>query len=100
MAEQISKNEKIFATLSYCWVLCLIPVFFGKTSSFVKFHAKQGLVLLICWFVASLLSWIPVIGQLAVLILAIAAIFGIKKVLQGEEWEMPVLGKYAKQIKL
>jgi fumarate reductase subunit D len=97
---QISKNERMFAALSYVWVLCLIPVFFGKKRPFVEFHARQGLVLLILWLVVSLLSWVPIVGQLAVLVLLIVSIIGVVKTMKGEEWEIPVLGKYARQIKI
>lgn len=96
----ISKNDKILASVSYLWIFCLIPLFFGKRSEFVKFHARQGMVLLICWFVVSILTWLPIIGQLAVLVLLIVSIIGIVKTMKGEEWEIPVLGKYARQIKI
>ncbi len=117
---QISKNEKMFAALSYVWVLCLIPVFFGRKfrasprldqgqrlsakaneeSAFVEFHARQGLVLLVCWLAVSLLSWVPLVGQLAVFLLFVISVVGIVKTMKGEEWEIPILGKYARQIKI
>jgi uncharacterized membrane protein len=111
MAEnQISKNEKILASLSYCWIFCLVPLFFEKKfripgnantgSAFVRFHAKQGLILLVVWLVVSLLSWIPFIGQLAVFVLIVFSILGFIKTIKGEEWEMPLIGRYARQIKI
>ena len=40
-------SENVYAILSYLWILCLIPVLMKKEDEFVKFHAKQGLMLFI-----------------------------------------------------
>lgn len=55
------EQNKIIALLSYLWLLCLVPLLLKPKSKFCKFHAKQGLVMCIAWF----LSWIPFIGWLA-----------------------------------
>jgi uncharacterized membrane protein len=56
--------------------------------------------LAVLWFFGGLIFWIPVIGWLAALTLAIASVVGFFKALQGEMWEMPVIGQYAKKIDL
>ncbi len=85
------------AALSYLGILVLIPLLSGaKNDPFVKFHIKQGLVLLICWVVGSFLIWIPIIGQLFVgLPLLILFIIGLVNALSGKESELPVVGKFA-----
>lgn len=98
---QISKNDRILASISYLWIFCLIPMFFNRNDSeFVRFHAKQGLVLLFSWLVVSLLAWFPILGPLAVLALLIFSILGFLRAIQGEEWEIPWIGRYARQIKI
>lgn len=98
-----SKDVRILAAIGYLWILCLLPLLGKKESQFAQFHGKQGLVLTIASFVVGLVVWIPLIGFFAWLCgigLIALAVTGIRKSLQGKYWEMPLLGKYAKQIKL
>lgn len=94
----LSINKKL-AILSYCWVLCFVPILFSR-DEFVRFHAKQGLVLFFVEVVLILIAWIPVIGWLLTVIVVILAILGIKSVLNGEKWEMPYINNLSKKIKL
>ena len=41
------QNNKTMAILAYIGILVLIPIFAAKESKFARFHANQGLVLLI-----------------------------------------------------
>lgn len=102
------EENKVVAALGYLWILCLIPLLGKKDSKFAQFHGKQGLVLtvvsVILWVVGMILVFIPVIGWLIILVawltVLVLAITGIIKALNGEYWEMPILGEYAKKIKL
>lgn len=98
-----SKDLRILAAIGYLWILCLLPLLSKKDSEFVQHHAKQGLVLTIASFAVGLIWWIPIIGFFASLCgigLIVFAVMGIRSALEGEYWEMPMLGKYAQQIKL
>lgn len=100
--EKMSKkvaNKNGLAALSYLWVLCLVPLL-GSKDEFVKFHAKQGFVLFIIEVGLALVGWIPVIGWLASLIVAIVAIIGLIKALNGEKWEIPYVYDWSKKIKI
>ncbi len=102
------EDNKVIAAIGYLWILCLIPLLGKKDSKFAQFHGKQGLVLtvisVILWVVGFVLMFIPVIGWLILFVawitLIVLAVMGIIKALNGEYWEMPVLGEYAKKIKL
>ncbi|MBU0769334.1 MAG: hypothetical protein KJ687_09610 [Proteobacteria bacterium] len=103
MTEQKEVQEgKIFAVLSYLWILCFIPLLFKKENKFALFHAKQGLVLFICEIALWIVGIIPVLGWLisivGSLICGIFALIGIIQALMGNEWKMPVLGDYAEKI--
>lgn len=93
-------EDSLLAALSYVWILCLVPLFLRRDSSFVQHHAKQGLLL----FAVEIVGWpifgIPVIGWFLGLVVLVLAITGFVKALSGEEWNMPFLGKYAKKINL
>lgn len=89
------------SALAYLGILVLIPFLTdAKKDPVVKFHIKQGFVLLILevigWFVNRIpyLGW-PV-GALISLVTLILAIIGIINVVNGHEKELPLIGQYAK----
>lgn len=97
-------ENKLLAAVGYLGVLCLIPLLAKKDSAYCQFHGKQGLTIFIVWLVLWVCNIIPTFGQLiwalGSVVLVVLIILGIVHALNGEEWELPVLGKYAKQIKL
>ena len=94
-----ARDHRVTAALSYVLLLFLIPMT-KKDSAFCQFHAKQGIALFVTWIVVSFCAWIPFIGWAAWLSLLIINVMAIVKTLNGESWELPILAKYAKQIKL
>ncbi|MFA6447758.1 MAG: hypothetical protein WCW31_05945 [Patescibacteria group bacterium] len=86
------EENKVIASLSYIWILFLVPLLTKKDSKFSKEHAKQGLILFIVWIVTSLVIWIPIIGQLLGLAILIVNIIAFVKCLMGEFWEIPLIG--------
>lgn len=99
-----SSDDKGMALLSYLFLLCLIPLLTKKDSNFVQFHAKQGLVLVIAWFINWIIFMIPIlgwiIGFLGNLLLLGLSIMGIVNVVQGKKEELPFIGKYGRKINL
>jgi uncharacterized membrane protein len=95
-----AQENKIVALFSYIWILFLIPLLAKRDSKFCQFHAKQGLVLFVIDLIASLFVWIPVIGQILMLLLAIISIIGIVKVLNGEYWKIPYIYDWSEKIKI
>lgn len=96
------------AAIGYVFILCFIPLLMAKDSAFAQYHAKQGLVLfiveIVIMIISNILVFIPVLGWFVMMVLNLAvvilSIIGILKALEGEMWEMPVLGQYAKKLKL
>ncbi len=87
--------------LSYLGILVLIPLFVSRKDAFVKFHAKQGLVLLIIEAIAWILIgsfWGPlwILFRLIKLGVFILSIIGIINVLNKKEKELPIVGSWAK----
>lgn len=76
------------AALSYVWILSVIVYFAKKDSPFVRFHARQGIVLfvlsIVCWFV-------PMVGRLLELIVLALAVIGFLGAAQGHWKELPVI---------
>lgn len=92
------KNTNIYAALAY--ILFFIPLIVDKDSEYGKFHANQGLNLLLLGIAVSVLgALIPFIGWFIIspiggLLVLVLAIIGIINALNGEEKELPVIGKY------
>ena len=94
----LAGDEKLLGVLSYLGILVLVPLLLRTESAFVKAHMKQGLMLLLVSvvnsFLAALVITLPLVLLIAFAVL-ICSIMGIVKVLQGQTWEVPVVGKYA-----
>ena len=115
MAENITvdpkdvQDNKVIGILAYLGILVLIPIFAAKESPFARFHANQGLVLLIASIaysivvfivtavLAILLPRLALIGTLLSLVsfvFFVLTIIGIINVAKGEARELPIIGKY------
>ncbi|MBY0533507.1 MAG: hypothetical protein K2P31_00890 [Rickettsiaceae bacterium] len=95
-----AKHSENIAIFAYLGPLVIIPYLTSKDNSFVKFHIKQGLVLIsieiICWLLMSMFFWTmwPLIS-LVKLLTFILAILGIVNVVQKKEKELPLVGSFA-----
>lgn len=94
--EDIEKN-KVMAGLAY--IIFFLPLLACPDSKFAKYHANQGLLLLIVSFAGSIiLSLIPIIGWLLLpiftVVVLVFAIIGLVNGLGGKVKELPIIGKY------
>jgi uncharacterized membrane protein len=97
-------QTNIMAILSYIGFLCLIPFLTKEKDEFVKFHAKQGLVLfageVITWIIIIMVPLLWFLGNLVGLCWLVLSIIGIMNVVNKQQKEVPIVGKLAKKIKL
>lgn len=102
-----AEDNKLMGILAYLSILVLVPILAAPNSKFARFHANQGLLLLIgeaAWSVIhGVLSTIfaliglPVLAtvlSLFDLVFLVFMIIGIVNVCNGEEKELPVFGQY------
>jgi len=86
--------------LAYIGPLIIVSYLVAKDDPFVKFHIKQGLVLVVIEIVVWLLGmfmWqtrMPL--QLVNLAVLVLAIIGIVRAAQGKEEKLPLVGGFAK----
>lgn len=73
-----------------------------EKDAFVRFHAMQSIVVFVGLF---LLQWVFGLTIILLALVPLISLFGfvlwlilIYKAWQGEEWEVPVLGKYVRQL--
>ncbi|MDB5244476.1 MAG: hypothetical protein JWN18_346 [Parcubacteria group bacterium] len=103
----VHKNT-LMAALAYLGILVIIPYLAAKDDSFVKFHIKQGLVLLVIeavvWVLGTIfwgygmMFWALIrIINLGTLIISI---IGIVNAVQGNEKELPLVGQYGRNFNI
>ena len=100
---QNNKPEKniVMGVLSYLGPLVIVSYATAKDDPFVKFHIKQGLVLLsieVLTFILSMaISWrLWMILSLVNMGVFVLSIVGIINVTQGKENELPFVGSFSK----
>jgi uncharacterized membrane protein len=100
---KISKNT-LLAAISYVGPLVIISYLVGKDDSFVKFHIKQGLVLLsievALWLLVYILPSFWRIWHILNIVTVILSALGIFYVIQNKQKELPVVGDWAKYFKI
>lgn len=100
----ITNDDNIISAIGYIWLLFLVPLLLKKGNKYCEFHVKQGLVLFITSIVLMVIAIVPFLGWIIAffgwIIVIIFALLGFINALQGKQWEMPYLGKYAKKINL
>ncbi|MDF2985244.1 MAG: hypothetical protein K0R50_754 [Eubacterium sp.] len=95
-SEDIEKN-KVVSALAY--ILFFLPLIACADSPFGRFHANQGLLLLIVAVAGNIvLGIIPFIGWVLLPLFSLAtfvfAILGIVNAATGKAKELPIFGKF------
>ena len=94
------EENKAITYLSYLGLLFLVPMLVKKDSPFAQFHAKQGLVLTIAWFIGSFLYPLFGLGVLVHIALLVLSIMGLINVSKGEMKDLPIVGDFAKKFNI
>lgn len=103
-----TENGKVCAILAWIFPIGLIWYLVDekmKKNKFAGFHVKQSLILFIAAVIINVIgSIIPVLGWFIILpignlIVFVFFLIGIIKAIQGEEKELPVIGKFGEKFK-
>lgn len=105
--ENTGDDSKLFAFLGIFLPLIglILALVAKKKNEYVMFYAKQGLILFVACVIASVVSMIPVIGwfilgPICYIIVLVLWIMGIFYSLSGEMKDIPIIGKFARNIKI
>lgn len=93
-------DDKSITYLSYIGLLFLVPLLAKKESKFSQFHAKQGLILTIGWFLGGFLYVFIGLGALVHLFVIVLSIMGLISVSKGEMRKLPIVGGLAEKINI
>lgn len=111
--EDLDEEDKVMLIFSYLWVLALVP-FMVTRREYVRWHAKQGLILcgvsclafLTLIFVGAILAtlskvfvWLFGFALLNLVFVYLAlALVCVIKAIRGERWAIPFLGDLVEKI--
>ncbi len=102
------ENNVLMAVLCYLGLLILIPlVTDAKNDPYVKFHIKQGLLLLIAGAGVCIISAVLFFSFLRTVLIILLflcllglAVTGIVNAVTGKKEVLPLVGKYTDQVKV
>lgn len=98
MATNDSDKNKAAGILAY--IIFFLPLIMAPKSKFAKYHANQGLLLLILALAVNIVGWIiPVVGPLLIqpigtLAIMILWIIGVLNAVNGRMKPLPFIGQY------
>ncbi len=93
---------RFLSAICYLGIFCSIPLILKIKNDYIRFHARQGLVLLlveiffVLIFIIPFIGWI--IGFFGLVASAIFSLIGLIKSLIGKQYKMPFIGKFADKI--
>jgi len=92
----ITQREKEFAALSYVWVFAVFIYFSSEAkSNYVKYHARQGIVLFVLSIIFFLLpGYLSYLNVLVVFLM----IFCIIEAVMGSWYQLPLIGDWIQGI--
>lgn len=93
------KDNKMIAVLSYLGILVVVPLLLKSEDAFVKFHVKQGIILVIGWIIGMVLYPFMGLGFLIHITIVVFSIMGIINVSEEKMKDLPFVGEMAKKLK-
>jgi uncharacterized membrane protein len=94
-------EDRIYAFLSYLPIFCIISLTRKQENKFVQEHARQGVALFLCEFVAFLATIVfPSLLILSLFVFGILSLWGMLKSLKGERVVLPVMYSLSQRISL
>lgn len=103
------EQSRLLSAIGYLPPLFFVPLYLGKKDEYAVWHGKQGLIVTVLSVAGSILSpivatLIPVIGTLVAMVYSafvlILIVGGAWHAYKGDKWELPLVGQYAKDLKL
>jgi uncharacterized membrane protein len=97
-------NTTLMGVLAYLGPFVVIPFLIAKHDPFVKFHVKQGLVLVVLEILVMVLnSMLWGLGMILSIVnfgLIVLSIVGIVNVINKKQQEVPLVGQFAQHVNI
>ncbi len=98
------RERMLFGALAY--VFFPAPLYFARWDPFVRFHVRQGIAIMIGWFLArafaifTFRNEFPEVAWLGYFFVTLLLCVGIKNALAVEWKRLPVVGRFADRLPL
>ena len=104
-AQQKKEGKNVLmAILAYIGPLVIVSYVVAKEDPFVKFHIKQGLVLLVIeagvWILGMMLWQFWSVLSIINFATFVLSVVGIINAMNGKEEELPIVGRFSKYFPL
>ncbi|NOS67126.1 MAG: hypothetical protein HOO67_02055 [Candidatus Peribacteraceae bacterium] len=86
--DDIEQNKDI-AAFSYLWIMSVVVYFLKRKSPFVRFHAKQAMVL---FLLSVIFLFIPIVSKILELGVLALMVLGFINAAQGHKKDIPIIG--------
>jgi uncharacterized membrane protein len=90
----------VMGVLAYLGPLVIVSYIVAKNDPFVKFHIKQGLVLLVIeaaiWILGMAMWQLWMILNIVNLGVVVLSVLGIVNTVQGKEQQLPLVGQFSR----
>lgn len=97
----MDRERRLLAFLSYCSLLCLVPLLKKKDDDFILFHGRQGLALFLCEMAVFLVSIVlPSLMKPFLFIFVLFSFWGMLKALRGESFKLPIIHPLSERLVL
>lgn len=95
-------GSKMMAAMSYLGILSLVPLLVNRDNTFIRFHARQGVVLWM-WEVLAIYSLVvpgigPLFFNISGLLCFVFSVIGLFAAFMGRAWKLPLIGGWAESI--
>lgn len=87
------RMNKDVAAFSYVWIMSILIYASRKDSKFIRYHAKQGIVL---FLISIPVAMIPYFGRYLLFIVVGGMLLGFVHAAQGQYADVPIAGPLAK----
>lgn len=96
------QKNVLMGVLSYLGPLVIVSYLTEKDDPFVKFHIRQGVVLIVievaAWIIGSMMWTLWPLISIVNVGTVILSIIGIVNVVQGQQKELPLVGHFASHV--
>lgn len=96
------EKNTLMGVLAYLGPLVIVSYLTAKDDPFVKFHIRQGVVLVVIeiglWVIGSMMWMLWPLISIVDMGVIVLSIIGIVNVVQGQQKELPLVGTFASHV--